>query len=242
MTRQKKFTLVELLVVIAIISILAGMLLPALENALESAEKVKCLNTLKQWGITMSMYSDDNNGYFPSAARHPWYFYTGGFVNHGRIYESGYFDTGNTAMLFCETAESGYVDHDSGHHGFSADDYASVDHFAGSYRGGSYMFRQCSRYYGTGDATASDWWVDAAAEDNMLALKSAQSGDLCIMVDIFGDQKMLLDGHNYYVNRLFCDGSAAGKSVEPGATNDINLWVPGRANWPFVWTLDLDVR
>lgn len=62
---KRKFTLVELLVVIAIISILAGMLLPALENALESAHTISCLNKLKNLGITMSMYTDDNNSIYP---------------------------------------------------------------------------------------------------------------------------------------------------------------------------------
>jgi prepilin-type processing-associated H-X9-DG protein/prepilin-type N-terminal cleavage/methylation domain-containing protein len=58
----KKFTLVELLVVIAIISILAGMLLPALENALDSARSITCMNSLKQIGLGTNMYIDDHDG------------------------------------------------------------------------------------------------------------------------------------------------------------------------------------
>jgi prepilin-type N-terminal cleavage/methylation domain-containing protein len=60
------FTLVELLVVIAIISILAAMLLPALENALTNAQKITCLNNLRQMGIGSSMYLDESNGWFPT--------------------------------------------------------------------------------------------------------------------------------------------------------------------------------
>ncbi|MHC4873386.1 MAG: type II secretion system protein [Planctomycetota bacterium] len=63
------FTLVELLVVIAIISILAGMLLPALENALGSARAVTCMNNRKQFAIVINMYSDENSGYFPHLYR-----------------------------------------------------------------------------------------------------------------------------------------------------------------------------
>jgi prepilin-type N-terminal cleavage/methylation domain-containing protein/prepilin-type processing-associated H-X9-DG protein len=63
--RNAAFTLIELLVVIAIIGLLAGLLLPALGKAQESGRSTKCLSHLRQIGMALQMYVDDNHNRMP---------------------------------------------------------------------------------------------------------------------------------------------------------------------------------
>jgi len=63
--RRTGFTLIELLVVVAIIAVLVAILLPALGNAREAARQTVCLSNLKQQGLGVQFYLDENRNFFP---------------------------------------------------------------------------------------------------------------------------------------------------------------------------------
>jgi len=68
---RSAFTLVELLVVLAIIAMLGGLLAPSLGRSIEKADAIACAKNMRQIGVAVQLYANDNNHRYPKVETNP---------------------------------------------------------------------------------------------------------------------------------------------------------------------------